>query len=101
MGKISLFPEKYIMKTDELYQHLKELAEKLDITVSERNLKTPGIHVKSGLCTVKGKKLFIMDKLETTRSKADILAACLSDMPVEDIYIVPAIRNVLDKYKKS
>ncbi len=87
------------MKAEQLYQHLKELAEKLDINVSERNLKTPGIKVKSGLCTLKGKKLFIMDKHKSVKSKAAILAKCLSAMPIEDIYIVPAIRDVINKYK--
>ena len=50
------------MKPEQIYQELKDLAEKLEITFSEQNLRIAGLKVKSGLCKVKGKNLFIMDK---------------------------------------
>ena len=90
------------MKTDQLYQNLLELAEKLDIKVSEQNLrKTGGINVKSGLCKVKGEMMFIMSKHKSIRDKIELLAKCLSKMQIEDIYIVPAVRDILDKYKET
>ena len=88
------------MKSDQLYRNLLDLAEKLDISVSEQNLrKTGGINVNSGLCRVKGDLVFIMSKHEPVREKIDLLAKCLSKMQIEDIYIVPAVRDLLDKYK--
>ncbi len=89
------------MKPEQLYQSLKELAEKLDITVSEQNFRTAGIKVESGLCKLKGRHLFIMDKHIPVQRKADILADCLSKMPSENIYVVPAVRELLDLEKKS
>ncbi|MFO7963561.1 MAG: hypothetical protein R6U50_06545 [Desulfobacterales bacterium] len=83
------------MKPEQIYMELKDLAEKLGITVSEQNLRKTGIHVGSGLCKIKGKNVFIMDKHESIHGKIDILANCLGDMPTEDIYIVPAVRDVL------
>jgi hypothetical protein len=74
------------------------LAEKLNITVSEQNLRISGINVKSGLCRVKGKDLFIMDKNKSVYKKNKILARCLSKMSYDDIYIVPAIRDFLQKF---
>jgi hypothetical protein len=68
------------MKPEYLYQELKDLAEKMAVTVSEQNLRTAGIKVKSGLCTVKG---------------AD---AQLASMPSENVYVVPAVRELLDKH---
>ena len=50
------------MKPEMIYQELKDLAEKLGITVKEENFKKTGIHVKSGLCKIKGEQFFIMDK---------------------------------------
>jgi hypothetical protein len=88
------------MKPEKLYQNLQELTEKLDITLSEQNLRISGLKVKSGLCTVKGEKMFIMDKHKNIRDKIEILASCLSKMPIEDIYIVPAIRELLDTHRK-
>ena len=89
------------MKPDQFYQHLKELAEKLDITVSEQNLKVTGIKVKSGLCKVKGKNLFVMDKHRSVRDKIEILADTLTQFSLEDIYIIPAVRDRLNKYTKK
>ena len=86
------------MKPESLYQELIELAEKLQISVSEQNLRNTGIKVKSGLCKVKGQYVFIMDKHKPFKKKAQILARCLSQMEHEGIYVVPAVREVLSHY---
>ncbi len=85
------------MKPDQLYQELIDLADRLQITVSEQNLRTSGIKVKSGFCRVKGQNLFVMDKHKSIHEKIRILAAQLAGIPHEDIYIVPAVRDLLDK----
>jgi len=85
------------MKPDQLYQELIDLADRLQITVSEQNLRISGIKVKSGFCKVKGQNLFVMDKHKSIHEKIRILAAQLADIPHEDIYIVPAVRDLLDK----
>ena len=86
------------MKPDQLYQELKDLAERMQITVSEQNLKTAGVKVKSGLCLVKGQNLFIMDKHKSIHKKIRILAAQLAEIPHEELYIIPAVRELLGKY---
>lgn len=91
---------KHIMKSEEMYQNLVELAEKFDITVSEQNLKISGINVRSGLCKVKGKKMFIMSKHNKLYRKIELLATCLSAVSTEEIYVVPAVRTVLEKYAR-
>jgi hypothetical protein len=85
------------MKPTQLYQHLQETAEKLGIRVSEQNLRTTGVNARSGLCRVKGESIFIMDKNLPVRQKTEILADCLRQMPLEDVYLVPAVRNYLEK----
>ncbi len=87
------------MKPEQTYQELKDLAEKLEVTVSEQNLRTAGIKVKSGLCKIKGKNLFIMDKHKSIRKKIKILASQLAKMPNENIYIVPAVREMIEKFR--
>ena len=90
-----------IMKPDQIYQALKELAEKLEVTVSEQNLRSTGVRARSGLCKIKGKYVFVMDKHKAVSKKIDLLAECLSRMPHEDIYILPAVRERLDLYPKT
>lgn len=85
------------MKPDQLYHNLKETAEKIGITTKEHNFRNAGIHVSSGLCKIREEHFFIMDKRLTVREKIEILAECLSDMNLETIYVVPAVRELLKK----
>jgi hypothetical protein len=85
----------------QLYHDLKELAEKLGISVLEHNFRTAGIKVKSGFCKVKGKKLIILDKHGSLDDKNEIILSCLSEAPHEDIYIVPYLRELLNKYSED
>ncbi|MBS0014240.1 MAG: hypothetical protein KFF46_09745 [Desulfobacterales bacterium] len=87
------------MKRKQIYQHLMEIAEKLDIRVAEQNLRTTGVNAKSGLCRIRGEWVFIMDKRLLVNEKIELLADCLRQMPLEEIYIMPAVRNILDKKK--
>ena len=89
------------MKPDQLYQELIDLAERLQIEVSEQNLKTAGVKVQSGLCRVKGQNLFIMDKHASIHKKISILAAMLAEVPHEDVFIIPAVRELLEKYSEK
>lgn len=86
------------MKPEQTYQDLKELAEKLGVGVSEQNLRSTGIKAKSGLCKVKGKSIIFIDKKLPLRDKNEILASCLSKLPHENIFMVPALRAFIDKY---
>ena len=90
-----------VMKPDQLYQELIDLAERMQITVSEQNLKVSGIKVRSSLCTVKGQKLFVMDKHKSVHKKIKILATQLALIPHEEIYIIPAVRELLEKYAEK
>ena len=90
-----------IMKPDQIYQALKELAEKLQVTVSEQNLRVSSVRARSGLCKIKGKYVFVMDKHKPVSRKIDLLAECLSQMPHEDVYVVPAVRERLDLHTKT
>ena len=82
------------MKPEQIYNSLKDLAEKLNITVSEENFKKNGIRTKSGYCKVKEEQRFIIDKHLKIREKVDVLAAFLGNQPHEDLYVIPAVREL-------
>lgn len=84
------------MRRKQVYRHLIEVAEKTGIRVIEQNLRATGVNAQSGLCRVKGESVFIMDKKLTVNEKIQALSACLKQMPLEDIYIMPAVRDLLD-----
>lgn len=89
------------MKSEQVYKLLQEVAEKLNIAVKEQNLRTAGIPVKSGFCIVRDEKLFIIDKHLSCYRKTRILGTFLSTLPLDDIYIVPKVREILKKFESG
>lgn len=89
------------MKTDRLYQELQDLAAKLDIEVTEQNFRATGVNAVSGLCKVKGKSLFLIDKHKSLPKKIQILSEFLATMPCGEIYMLPAVREHLSKYMEA
>jgi len=85
------------MKPEQMYQQLKELVEKLDIKFLEQNLKKSGPRVQSGFCKLKEQKMFIMDSRLPIHDKNSVLAAFISKIPHENIYLVPAVREFIQK----
>jgi len=86
------------MKADRLYQELKDLSEKLGIEVTEQNFQATGVNAVSGLCKVKGKSLFLIDKHKSLHKKIAILSEFLGSQPCGEIYMLPAVREHLNKY---
>ena len=88
------------MKADRLYQELVDLAEKLGVEVSEQNFRATGVNAVSGLCKVKGKSLFLIDKHKKLHKKIEILSEFLGAMPCGEVYMLPAVRDHLGKYRQ-
>lgn len=86
------------MKPEQIYQELRDLAEKLAVTVSEQNFRTSGIPVKSGSCLIKGQMHCIIDKNISLHKKTTILARLIVDLPHERLFVVPAVREIIQKY---
>jgi hypothetical protein len=89
------------VKADRLYQELKEVAEKLGIEVTEQNFRATGINAVSGLCKVKGKSLFLIDKHKSLHKKITILSEFLGGMSCGDVYMLPAVREHLSRYTEA
>jgi len=89
------------MKPDQIYQELKDTSEKLDVIVLEKSFKNTGLKVKSGFCKVKEEDRFIIDKNKHISKKVRILASFISTLKHEDIYVIPAVRETIEKHKKK
>jgi len=85
------------MRPEEMYQHLRDLAERLNIAVSEENLRKSGVNAQSGLCIVKNHKLLILDKTKSIFDKNAIMASFLSLEINEELYVVPAVREFIQE----
>ena len=89
------------MKPEQIFVELKNLSEKLHITISEQSFRKTGIKVRSGFCIVKGKNYFIIDKDLSTHKKNELIAEYLRSLDYENIYIMPAIRDFINMHKND
>jgi hypothetical protein len=89
------------MKPEQIYQELKNIAEKMGIAVEEHNFRPTGLHVKSGACVVHGKQFVIIDKHKSLSKKIKILASSLAKLPHEEVFAVPAVRELLNRYAEE
>ncbi len=89
------------MKAEQIYQELNLLAEKMGVSVREQNFRTTGIPVKSGTCVVHGKPVIIIDKHKSLSKKIKILASSLARFPHDEVFAVPAVRELLNRYTEE
>ena len=85
------------MKAQQTYEELKNLAERIGITVVEHSFRATGTRARSGLCKIRDRRFFIMDRHRSLREKVDLLVDALSDMDIENVFVVPAVRELLQK----
>ena len=86
------------MKADNLYQELIHLAERLGIDVSEKSFRNVGVTVQSGFCVVRGKQRIIVDRNVSVGEKSRIVAECLAELPLDQVYVIPGLREFIQKH---
>ena len=84
------------MEREKTYQHLEDLAEQLGISIRYDDLCDPQAPAKSGLCKLRGRHLYIMDRSTRLSEKIRLLSECLCRMDLDGVYVLPAIRRLLD-----
>jgi hypothetical protein len=88
------------VEPEKAYQCLEEIAEKLGISIRYEDLSSPEFTARSGLCRIKGRYFYIIDTSKGLAQRVEALSECLSQMDLEGIYIVPALRTLLDRSRK-
>ena len=57
--------------------------------------------VLGGLCLLKGESLLIINSRATGKDKIKVLAEALNRFPLDQIYIRPVLRELLEKFSLS
>jgi len=83
------------VKPEATYQYLEDLAEKIGISIRYEDMSGAKFGIRSGLCRVKGKSLYIMDISKDLRERIAALSKFLSERDLEGVYVVPAVRELL------
>ena len=89
------------MKAERIYRELCLVAERLGVVVAERDLKRTNPPVKSGICRIGGRYMAVIDKTEPLSSRITLLASCLNRMDLDNVYLIPAVRGILESHKES
>ena len=78
---------------------LEELAEEFGIQIRYEaiNLDEESAHVTGGLCQLRGKYLIIINSRSTLRERIQTLAEAMNHFDLDQVYIRPAIRELLDR----
>jgi hypothetical protein len=79
------------MTDNEIVDYLAELSEKLGIGVRWEGLIGDG-----GICELRGKRWLFVDRSNDLRTQIDVMTDALADEAIDDIYIVPEVRELLE-----
>ncbi len=56
---------------------------------------------KGGYCLVKDSKIIVLNKISTTQRKVITLSAALKELGVDDIYLSPKLREVIEEMDET
>ncbi|MBW1988193.1 MAG: hypothetical protein JRI97_01470 [Deltaproteobacteria bacterium] len=89
------------MEPGDILRELRKLAESQGVAVRERALGPAPVRVRSGLCKVQGEPLVVLDRKIPVQEKIAVLAEALNQIITEDMYVIPAIREILEAHKPA
>jgi hypothetical protein len=78
---------------------LEGLAEQLQIPVTYAGLATEELPGRGGMCVLHGERRIIIERGLTTREKTHLLAAGLAQFDLEDVFLLPAVREAIERAK--
>jgi hypothetical protein len=88
------------MTNDEIILlRFEELADQLGILVRDENINIDDVSSNGGLCLVEGKYILILNSKSTVQEKIKVAIKALQQFDLSDVYIKPAIRELLDETK--
>ncbi len=89
------------MQNSKVLGYLEDLAFRLAIEIVYEKLGEADFSVDGGLCKVKGAYKIFMDPSAPIEIQIEILVRALSSFQIEGVYLLPFIREILEKAQKS
>ncbi len=84
------------MQDEALLSALEGLAEQLRIPVTYAAIATEDLPGEGGLCVVRGERRIIIERSMSCRQKVRLLAEGLAQFDLEDVFLVPAVRQAIE-----
>lgn len=80
------------MKTEQIVEELKEAAGKLGYRV-----RTEKGNFRGGRCIVGEEETIMLNKRHLPEAQLVVLAECLREAPIDEVFLRPAVRSALEK----
>ncbi|MFH0786322.1 MAG: hypothetical protein V2B13_01775 [Pseudomonadota bacterium] len=84
------------MNTEYLLNQLEELAGRLGIGIRYENVNVEESSLAGGFCRIKEKYVLIIQPRATINEKVRIITEALKTFPLGDIYVKPALRELIE-----
>jgi hypothetical protein len=84
-----------------LLGQLEELCGRLEIEIRYGIIPGEDPHRSGGLCRVNGQYVLIMHSRSTVKEKIGFIIKTLKGFEMGDVYVIPVIRQLLDKYEQK
>ncbi len=78
---------------------LEGLADKLGIQIRYDKIVEEELTSTGGLCRLKGECFIIVNSKTTTKDKIRALVKALKNFDLDDVYIRPALRELLERFE--
>lgn len=85
------------MNEELILEHLERIARSKSIIIRYERLEDGELVIRSGSCRVKGNEYIIVDSRLALKERIEIIARELRKKNLEDIYMLPLIREIIDK----
>ena len=85
------------MNDEVLFNQLEELANTLGIAIRHENINVENLPGTGGLCRIKGEYVLILHSRLTVREKIRVLTGALRQFDLDEIYVKPALRALLEE----
>ena len=90
-----------LLKNEALLNQLEELAGKLGITVRYERMNVEDSSGAGGLCRMGGKYILLVHSRLNAREKIQVMAKALKGFDFSEIYLKPALRELLEHSKET
>ena len=84
------------MDNTTLLQEFEDLAERMAIRVRYGKLDGDG-----GLCRYRGRYHIVINKRLDTDSRINLLGRAFSEFPLENVFLIPAVREAIDRNREG
>lgn len=86
---------------ENVLRQFEELAESLGIKVRFEVMKKESAFFPGGWCKVKGEDMIIVNSRASIEDKVEIMGKALGYFDLSRVYVLPAVRELLDKINQA